>query len=120
MLGVCLVPLIAYLAQHWFIIGLITYLPCFTLLLSIFFIPESPRWLVSVGRTKEAATIIKKVAKVNGTDEYIEDESLMEALEHLVKKQTTSEQQQKYKIGIWALFTHLNVFKNTILLTIEQ
>lgn len=34
----------------------------------ISFVPESPRWLVSNGRTLEAFQIMKKMARVNGND----------------------------------------------------
>ena len=40
--------------------------PIYLLVLLWFFLPESPRWLIAAGRTKEAESVLTRAAKVNG------------------------------------------------------
>ena len=49
--------------------------PLFSLLLLplYFFVPESPRWLYSVGRKKEAYIVLKKILIFNGKKEVAEE-----------------------------------------------
>ncbi|KAK7487326.1 hypothetical protein BaRGS_00021415 [Batillaria attramentaria] len=58
--------LLAYLLRNWqhFQASLTT--PTIFLFIGYFFIPESPRWLVSKGRYEEAQKVLELVARVNG------------------------------------------------------
>nr|XP_039248426.1 solute carrier family 22 member 15-like isoform X2 [Styela clava] len=70
--GVMLLSLLGYLLQDWRKIIMVScgmcvlLLPCF-----IFLIPESPRWLYSVGRIDEAERIMIYIAKKNGKDDTV-------------------------------------------------
>nr|XP_040572189.1 organic cation transporter protein-like [Lepeophtheirus salmonis] len=56
---------LAYIFNSWFSLALATSTP-FVLLFSYwFFVPESPRWLLSYNRVEEAEVIIQSIAKWN-------------------------------------------------------
>ncbi|XP_061177531.1 organic cation transporter protein-like [Saccostrea echinata] len=57
--------LISYFARDWFWIFIGISLPFGIDALIWWFIPESPRWLFSQGRNKDAARILEKAAKYN-------------------------------------------------------
>ncbi|KAL3882125.1 hypothetical protein ACJMK2_028496 [Sinanodonta woodiana] len=56
---------IAYTVRDWKYVELITGASCAIYLLYWWFIPESPRWLLSKGRIEEAETILHEAAKAN-------------------------------------------------------
>jgi hypothetical protein len=111
-----LLPLIAYLARHWFTIGVITSVPGVLLLLYWKMLPESPRWLVTQGRTEEAAKILLQIAKTNGREEQLPAPLLESMLKKVVIRQ---EQSHKENVGLWTLFSRLGLAKNTIMLTVS-
>lgn len=65
-LGELLLGLEAFYIRDWYSLQLVAYTPLITLLVLWFVIPESPRWLIAVGRVEEALEIVKTAADVNG------------------------------------------------------
>ncbi|XP_069695101.1 organic cation transporter protein-like isoform X1 [Periplaneta americana] len=67
-LGMCMMSAVAYLQRDWrdfqFTLSAISAL----FLLYWWFIPESPRWLLAVGREKAALRILENAARWNGRD----------------------------------------------------
>jgi OCT family organic cation transporter-like MFS transporter 4/5 len=64
-IGAALMPLIAYFVREWSNLQLCISVPCVLLCSYFWFVPESPRWLVSKGRFDEALKILKGGAKIN-------------------------------------------------------
>jgi len=68
--GIIILSSVAWLFNTWFTLQLTVSCVSFLQLLLWFVIPESPRWLISTKRFKEAETLIKKAAARNGKLEF--------------------------------------------------
>ncbi|CAG7696957.1 unnamed protein product [Allacma fusca] len=112
--GMAFLPYVAWVLRSWYTIGLATSIPGVLVLLYLKLIPESPRWLVSVGKVKEAAEIILQIAKENGTSDKITPAQLDSMLKQLVAKQ-----EKATRVGVWTLFSRKRLALNTVLLTIS-
>lgn len=71
--GSCLIPPLAYisfeLAESWRLFAILCALPSiFSTVVSIMYVPESPRWLVSMGHKEKALKILRLAAKMNGVN----------------------------------------------------
>ncbi|XP_077984187.1 organic cation transporter protein-like [Glandiceps talaboti] len=63
--GYMLLSMFAYFIREWWKLQLAIIIPNTLFLIYWCVLPESPRWLFSMGRDKEAIEIIKKSAKIN-------------------------------------------------------
>lgn len=64
--GVLLLALVGYLIRSWRWLLLAATLPCVPGVISIWWVPESARWLLTQGRVEEARTYLFRCAKLNG------------------------------------------------------
>ncbi|XP_036727723.1 solute carrier family 22 member 1 isoform X3 [Balaenoptera musculus] len=64
--GLVLLSGLAYAVPHWRWLQLAVSLPTFLLLLCYWFVPESPRWLLSQKRNTQAVKIMDHIARKNG------------------------------------------------------
>lgn len=65
-IGNYILLLMAYLIRDWKVLYWAITVPIGAYIIVLFFISESPRWLLSRGRTKEAIEILEKMARFNG------------------------------------------------------
>ncbi|KAK1796130.1 hypothetical protein P4O66_009212 [Electrophorus voltai] len=64
-LGILLLPLVAYLISSWRWLQVAITVPYFFFLSYFWFVPESPRWLLSQRNSSRAVEITKAIAKEN-------------------------------------------------------
>ncbi|XP_066553557.1 solute carrier family 22 member 2 [Amia ocellicauda] len=64
-IGILILPLVAYLISDWRWLQVAITAPYFGFLVYYWFIPESPRWLLSQKENSKAVTITKAIAKEN-------------------------------------------------------
>jgi Sugar (and other) transporter. len=69
--------------------------------------PESPRWLVAKGKTNKCLSVLKQIAKANGTSL---PDNAMEILKKLERRQETV-------YGVASLFSSCRLLRNTVLIS---
>ncbi|KAM9130656.1 solute carrier family 22 member 4 isoform 1-T1 [Pangshura tecta] len=108
-IGYMLLPLFAYFIRDWRMLLLALTVPGVLCIPLWWIIPESPRWLISQGRFKEAEIIIRKAAKTNG---IVAPAMLFDSAEMQDMKR---QQQQEQKAYILDLFRTRNIAVITVM-----
>ncbi|XP_026498619.2 organic cation transporter protein-like isoform X1 [Vanessa tameamea] len=76
-LAYIIVSLLSMVLPNWRDLQLALSLPGCFLLVLWFVLPESPRWLLSVGRTQEAKMVLEKASKFNKKDNIADIDKLL-------------------------------------------
>ncbi|XP_077976897.1 organic cation transporter protein-like isoform X2 [Glandiceps talaboti] len=113
-LGYMLLALYAYFARYWWILQLVMTVPCIGFYSYFWLMPESPRWLLAVGKNKEAEKVIRQFAKYNKVSlpEDIFDESWKPNVEDGPKAPVVDER----KYTALDLFRLPNMRKKTLIM----
>ncbi|XP_056017071.1 organic cation transporter protein-like [Ostrea edulis] len=94
---------VSYFARDWFWIIIAMAIPFAFNAILWWFIPESPRWLFSTGRTKEATRLLEKAAKYNKKE-----------VSSKILEEVTIEKKEAGKI--WLLFSDRRLGVRTIII----
>lgn len=62
--GYILLPIIGYVSRQWKDLQFLFSISPVIIIFFFWFLPESPRWLLTAGRTKEATAVIEKAARM--------------------------------------------------------
>lgn len=102
---------VVYLFRFWRYLSLAVVLPFLLLFIGYPLIPESPRWLISVGKYGRAQRIMEKIARVNGR-------SLPEDFpSHFKPQRESNEDRNRISYGIMDLFRTPKLRRNTLIIT---
>jgi len=108
----------------WKYVALFTSVPSFLAVILIYWLPESPLWLVVARRPREAAEVLQKIADFNHRDVHIDEEKLASQMdfklpEHQADyRQLLSRYLWKSTILVWILwFGNSMVYYGLMLLT---
>jgi len=108
-LGTIAFPVVGYLIASWKMLKIVSVVPLAFLFFTWNLLPESPRWLVSKGRTTEATAILRKIAETNNV---VPPPDLAARVERL------SENTKEQSMGYFSLFGSSVLALRTILMTI--
>ncbi|KAM3594789.1 uncharacterized protein V6R79_014291 [Siganus canaliculatus] len=105
--GMVILPGLAYFLSSWRTLQLVMSLPCILFISYHWIVPESPRWLFSQKRTKEAMQVSADIAKYNGS-------SLPHNFSEII---LWEEKTEVTSVSVMDLFRTTAMRKNTLILT---
>ncbi|XP_070568252.1 organic cation transporter protein-like [Ptychodera flava] len=104
--GYLLMVLLAYFIREWWLLQLTISLPAILLFTYWWVLPESPRWLISVGKMEIAEEIIRSMGRVNGVElpEKISDQSWNPRKQDVDKVHSNGDADDDSQYRVWDLF----------------
>jgi len=111
-----LAVLAAWIYPNWRTIFQFVSAPCAIAPILIYFLPESPRWLIAKGRISEARTILARGAKANQKDISEEDIKLIQPKASIQRKGTILDIMRYPKLRIKTLIMYFNWFSSSFML----
>ncbi|KAH8346625.1 hypothetical protein KR084_007129 [Drosophila pseudotakahashii] len=106
-IGTTLMPLLYWWLRHWDSFMWLTSIPTAMILFFSKYVIESPRWLISKQRFREAIVQLQKIAKINGHRFDMTEKELAEIY---------SREKQDVTYGIASLFAGWRLARNTIIM----
>uniref|UniRef100_A0A3B3T283 Solute carrier family 22 member 3 n=1 Tax=Paramormyrops kingsleyae TaxID=1676925 RepID=A0A3B3T283_9TELE len=119
-IGLLILPLIAYLITDWRWLQVAFSAPYLIFLAYYWFIPESPRWLLSQKNSRQAVKITKKIAKENrrilsNNIETLKDENVEAATASFVDLIRTPKMRKHTFILMFNWFTSAVVYQGLVM-----
>ncbi|XP_070532070.1 organic cation transporter protein-like isoform X2 [Ptychodera flava] len=113
--GYMMLALYGYLIREWKTLQLVMSIPTILFLSYWWLIPESPRWLIAVGRNEEAEKIIRKCGRINNV--IVPDDIFSESWNHTKMGGTKDTNKTNEEKGTMLdLFRLPNMRKKTLIL----
>ncbi|XP_065202119.1 carcinine transporter [Planococcus citri] len=114
--GLILLSVVSFYIRNWVHLAFLSSLPFTIYFISGWFLPESPRWLLSKGRFDEALDILDTLAKINGATvpPYVRQRIKRKTQ---LKRSSSERRRMRKGPGVTALFRTPNMRLKTILIT---
>ncbi|XP_022215183.2 carcinine transporter [Drosophila obscura] len=106
-IGTTFMPLLYWWLGHWDSFMWLTSVPTATVLIFSKYVIESPRWLISKRRFRDAIVQLRKIAKINGRRFDVTEKELAEIY---------SQDKQDVTYGIASLFAGWRLARNTTIM----
>ncbi|KAH8389930.1 hypothetical protein KR200_004057 [Drosophila serrata] len=116
-LGLVVLAGVIYVVRDWRELSLAVSMPLLMLFSCFFLLPESPRWLMAVGKTRRAMKILKVMARVNGVRV---NRDFVERLQRKLASTKAAETEAASSVhyGILDLFRGQNMRRKTLIITL--